>query len=72
MLLQAEQMHKRTSISLQMIKIVILNENSCCFVSRLACNNSNFLLSLRKVISEMAQLPKENEDSNFDLKYTNV
>ena len=27
MLLQAEQMHKMTSISLKMVKVVILNEN---------------------------------------------
>ena len=47
MLLQAEQMLKTTSISLKMVKVVILSENSCHFVSYSACNNSCFLLSLR-------------------------
>ena len=32
MLLQAEQMHKMTSVSLKMPKVVILSENSCHFV----------------------------------------
>ena len=44
MLLQAEQMLKMTSISLKMVEVVILSENSYPFVS---CNNSYFLLSLR-------------------------
>ena len=35
MLLQAEQMNKMTSISLKMVKVVILSENSCHFVSLL-------------------------------------
>ena len=47
MLLQAEQIHKMTSISLKMVEVVILSENSCHFVSCSACNNSYFLLSLR-------------------------
>jgi len=42
MLLQAEQMHKMTSISLKMVEVVILCENSCHFVSCSACNNSYF------------------------------
>jgi len=33
MLLQAEQMHKITTISLKTVKVVILNENSCKFAS---------------------------------------
>ena len=47
MLLQAEQMHKMTSISLKMVEVVILSENSCHFVSFSACNIAYFLLSLR-------------------------
>ena len=31
MLLQAKQMHKMTSISLKMLRVVILSENSCHF-----------------------------------------
>ena len=65
MLLQAEQMHKMTSISLKIVKVVILNENSCHFVSCSACSNIYFLLSLRYVTCEMGQLLKfntENED----------
>ena len=46
-LLQAEQMHKMTSISLKMVEVVILSENSGHFVSCSACNNSYFLLFLR-------------------------
>ena len=41
------QMHKLTSISLQMVEIVILSEKSCHFVSYSACNNICFLLRLR-------------------------
>jgi hypothetical protein len=48
MLLQAEQMNKMNFISLKMIKVVILSENSCHFVSCSACNNS---LRYRKVLS---------------------
>ena len=44
MLLQVEQMHKMTSILLKMVKVVILSENSCHFVSCSACNNNYFLL----------------------------
>jgi hypothetical protein len=33
--------------SLKMVEVVILSENSCHFVSCLACNNSYFLLSMR-------------------------
>ena len=36
MLLQAEQMHKMTSISLKMVKVVILSENRCHFVHLLS------------------------------------
>jgi hypothetical protein len=49
MLLQAEQMQKMTSISLKMVKVVILSENSCHFVSCSACKNSFFLISLKYV-----------------------
>ena len=58
MMLYIEQMHK-------MVEVVILSENSWHFVSRSACNNSYFLLSLRKVMCSMVQLPMfntENED----------
>ena len=41
-MLQAEQMHKMTSISLKMVEVVILSENSCHFVTCSACNNSFF------------------------------
>ena len=47
MLLQAEQMHKMASNSLKMVEVVILNENSCHFVSRSACNYSDLILSMR-------------------------
>jgi hypothetical protein len=42
-----EQVHKTTSISLKMVEVVILSENSCHFVSCSDCNNSYFLLNLR-------------------------
>ena len=42
-----EQVHKTTSISLKMVEVVILRENSCHFVCCSVCNNSYFLLSLR-------------------------
>jgi len=45
MLLQAEQMHKMTSISLKMVEIVVLSENSCHFVSSSAFNNSQLEIS---------------------------
>ena len=45
-MLQAEQMHKITSIALKMVEVVILSENSCHFVSCSACNNSYFLILL--------------------------
>ena len=38
MFLQAEQMHKMTSILLKMVEVVILSKNSCHFVSCSACN----------------------------------
>jgi hypothetical protein len=43
MLLQAEEMHKMTTISLKMVEVVVLFEKSCRFVSCSACNNSYFL-----------------------------
>ena len=39
MLLQAQQMHKMTSISLKMVKVISLIENSCHFVSCSAWDN---------------------------------
>ena len=45
MMLQAEQIYKMTYISLKMVKVVILSENNCHFVSCSACKNS--FLSLR-------------------------
>ena len=42
-LLQLEQMHKMTSISLKTVKFVILSENKCYFVSCSACHNGNSL-----------------------------
>ena len=50
MLLQAEKMHKMTSISLKMVKVFILSENSCHFVSCSPCNNSYFLLDISHVL----------------------
>jgi hypothetical protein len=35
MLLQAEQMHKMTFISLKMVEVVILSKNSCHFEQKL-------------------------------------
>ena len=47
MLLQDEQIHKMTTISLKIVEVVILSENSCHFVSCLVYHNSYFLLSFR-------------------------
>ena len=52
-----------TSISFKMVKVFILNENSCHFISCSACNNSYSLLSFN--ISRMLNgknLNIENED----------
>ena len=46
MLLQAEQMHKMTTISLKIVEVVILNENSCHFLSCSACNNIFFQIEI--------------------------
>ena len=47
-LCKAQQIHKIQKLfSLKMVKVVILSENGCHFVSCSTCNNSNFLLSLR-------------------------
>ena len=35
--LQAEQIHKMTSNSLKIVKVIILSENSCHFVGSAAC-----------------------------------
>ena len=52
-MLQAEQMHKMTSISLKIVEVVILSENTGHFVSCSACNNSYFfsLLEISHVIN---------------------
>ena len=42
MFLQAEQMHKMTSISLKMVEVVILSENSCHFVHLLSLQQHLF------------------------------
>ena len=42
MFLQAEQMNKMTPISLKMVKVVILSENSCHFVTCSSCYNIFF------------------------------
>ena len=57
-MLQAEQMHKMTSISLKMVKVVILSENSCHFVNLLSFASSSFFLSLRKITWLNSQQPK--------------
>ena len=44
MSLQAEQMQEVTSISIKIVKFIILSENSCHYVSCSACNQSYFLL----------------------------
>ena len=50
MLLQAEKMHKMTSILLKMVEIVILSESSCHFVNLLALQAVFFFLSMRKIM----------------------
>ena len=40
---QAGKPHKMTSISLKIVEVVILSEDSCHFVSCSACNNSLFV-----------------------------
>ena len=52
MLPQAEQMQKMTSISLKMVQVVILIENSCHFVSCSACNNTCKMGQLQKFNTE--------------------
>ena len=55
MLLQAEQMHKITFISLKMVEVVILSENSCHFVSCSAFKNTYFFqLEISHVLTEPA------------------
>ena len=41
MLLQAEQIHKMTSTSLKMVKVVILSENSRHFVPKFNTENED-------------------------------
>ena len=52
MLLQAEQMHKMTSISLKMVEVVILSENNCHFVSCLACRHFKVFVRVHTVLTE--------------------
>ena len=62
--LQAEQMHKMTSISLKMVEVVILIENSCNFVSCSACNN-NYVFSSQLEISHVLKgTTHENQHRN--------
>jgi hypothetical protein len=49
MLLQADQMHKMTSISLKIVEVVILSENSCQFVSCSACNSCDLSQAEKKI-----------------------
>ena len=58
MLLQAEQM---TTISLKIVEVVILSENSCQFASYSVCNN-RFFLNLRQVMYQMGQQAKTKTD----------
>ena len=51
MLMQAEQMHKLTPISLKMVEVVILSENSCHFVSCSACNINYFELEISHLLN---------------------
>ena len=51
MLLQAEQIHKITYISLKMIEVIILSENSCHFVSCLYQHLFSSQLEISKVIN---------------------
>ena len=53
-MLQADQMLKMSSISLKIVEVVILSENSSCS----ACNNSYLLLTC-----EMGKLPKFNTEN---------
>ena len=54
MLLQAEQMLKMTIISLKIVKVVILSENSCHFVS---CSSRNKLFFSQLEISHVLNGP---------------
>ena len=48
MLLQAKQIHKMTSISLNTVKVVILSKIICHFVSWSSCSNSHFFTAWDK------------------------
>ena len=60
MFLQAEQMHKMTIISLKIVEVVILSENTGHFVSCSACNNSYFFSSWDKSRVKWAKGQKQS------------
>ena len=62
MLLQGEQMDKMTFISLKMVEVFILRENSCHFVSCSACINGQVIIFLAWVTCSMGQLSKFNTE----------
>ena len=69
-LLQAEQMHKITSISLKMVEVIILSESSCHFVNLVSFSSSSFFLSIRKITWLNSHQPKTRgyvEHLNFIL-----
>ena len=72
MLLQPEKMHmhKMTSISLKMVEVVTLSENS--FVSCSACNNSYFLLSLGSHVSNRPKTNTDVEDHDIYSMFTMI
>ena len=64
MLLQPEQMHKMTTISLKIVEVVILNKKSYHFVSCSACNNIYFFSAWDNsgVKWASSQQPKTDKD----------
>ena len=62
MLLQAKQMHKMTTISLKIVEVVILSENSCHFVSCSAFKNSFFFWAWDKSRAKWDNSQKDAED----------
>ena len=62
-LLRAEQMHKMTTISLKIVEVVILSENTGHFISCSACNNSYIFYSQLEISRLLnGQQPKTNTD----------
>ena len=59
LLLQAEHIRNMTIISLKLVKVVILSENSCHFVSCSACKNGNFFSQL-EIIHGIQQPSEES------------